>query len=108
MTRAIQEYRIQGLKTNLRLFGDLLCDQEWMEGRLSTGFIDRFLARRQAAEIPKPPLSDALATAAALAHTFSAQADKADVARESGNAWKVAGRLDLLRNAPVRRSWRRG
>jgi acetyl-CoA carboxylase biotin carboxylase subunit len=108
MRRAIQEYRIQGLKTNLRLFGDLLCDQEWMEGRLSTGFIDRFLARRQAAEIPKPPLSDALATAAALAHRFSAHADKADVTRESGNAWKVAGRLDLLRNAPVRRSWRRG
>ncbi len=108
MKRAIQEYRIQGLKTNLRLFGDLLRDQEWIGGRLSTEFVDEFLARRRAAEVPKPPLSGALATVAALAYRYSAQENKADAAPEGGNAWKAAGRLDLLHNAPRGRSWRRG
>ena len=108
MKRAIQEYRIQGLKTNIRLFGELLCDQEWLGGRLSTAFIDEFLARRNATEAPQPPLGDALATAAALAYRFSAHGGSVDVVPEAGNAWRLAGRLDLLRNAPPGRSWKRG
>ena len=108
MRRAIQEYRIQGLKTNLRFFEEVLSDREWMEGRLSTGFVDAFLTRRRATEAPQPPLSDALATAAALACQDSAHGGAVGAVPEAGGAWKVAGRLDLLRNAPRGRYWKRG
>jgi len=108
MKRAIQEYRIQGLRTNLRFLEALLCDQEWVEGRLSTGFVDAFLARRKMTEAPQPPLSDALATAAALAYRFSAHGGAVDALPVAGSGWKVAGRLDLLRHAPRGRFWKRG
>ncbi len=108
MKRAIQEYRIQGVKTNLGFLEGLLSDQEWMEGRLSTGFVDEFLSRHKPARVPRPPLIDALATAAALAYRFSAHGGVVDAATEAGSAWKVSGRGALLHNNPQGRFWRRG
>jgi acetyl-CoA carboxylase biotin carboxylase subunit len=108
MRRAIREYRIQGLKTNLEFFADLLEDREWVEGRLSTGFVDSFLARRKGAEAPQPLLSDALAMAAAIAHQDAVRGGVVGRDRETESAWKVTGRLGLLHNAPRGRFWRRG
>jgi acetyl-CoA carboxylase biotin carboxylase subunit len=108
MRRAVREYRIQGLKTNLRFFADLLEDREWVEGRLSTGFVDSFLARCKAVEAPQRPLSDALALAAAIAHGDSVRGEAVGRDRETESSWKMAGRLELLHNAPRGGYWRRG
>src|SRR6266480_479634 len=45
MSRALGEYHVAGIRTNLALFRRLLADPFFREGRLDTGFIDAFLAR---------------------------------------------------------------
>src|SRR5437867_3614818 len=66
MKRAIQEFRIQGIRTNLRFFGELLEDVEFRAGRLSTSFIDEFFQRRQGRSKPADDLIRAAVVAAAL------------------------------------------
>ena len=41
MRRAIGEYRISGIRTNLSFFDRILADQEFCDGRLDTGFLER-------------------------------------------------------------------
>ena len=41
------EYDVAGIHTNIRFFRQILEDAEFRAGRLHTGFIDEFLARRQ-------------------------------------------------------------
>ncbi|HEY2865733.1 MAG TPA: acetyl-CoA carboxylase biotin carboxylase subunit, partial [Pyrinomonadaceae bacterium] len=48
MRRALAEYEIGGLKTTLGFFRDVMRDEEFVAGRLDTGFISRFFERREA------------------------------------------------------------
>src|SRR5437667_4756994 len=50
MQRALREYRIEGIKTNIAFFLDVLSDPDFRRGDFDTGFIERF-NRGQ-----KPPL----------------------------------------------------
>lgn len=50
MRRALAEYRVLGITTNLRFLADLMNDPEFIAGRLHTGFIDEFTGRRQRIE----------------------------------------------------------
>jgi acetyl-CoA carboxylase biotin carboxylase subunit len=45
LTRALQEYFVGGIKTNISLFRRILNDDDFKAGRLDTGFLDRLLAR---------------------------------------------------------------
>ncbi len=67
MRRAISEYVVTGIHTNLSFFREVLADEEFCAGRLHTGFIEEFFARRGPREEPSPELERAvvLATAAA-------------------------------------------
>ena len=68
LRRALDEYSISGIRTNIAFFQDVLLDPEFRAGRLHTGFIDEFFARRPA---PTPdPVADAVA-AAIGAHQLS-------------------------------------
>ena len=49
MSRAVREYHVGGIRTNLDFFRRILADPQFREGRLDTGFIDRFLARNRPA-----------------------------------------------------------
>jgi acetyl-CoA carboxylase biotin carboxylase subunit len=67
MRRALKEYVIGGIRTNLGFFEGVLSDPEFTAGRLSTGFIDEFLQRSgNAKQISREDL-EAYASAAALA-----------------------------------------
>ncbi len=44
MRRAVSEYRVLGITTNLQLFRDIMLDEKWKAGELDTGFLDRFMA----------------------------------------------------------------
>ena len=48
MLRALGEYSVTGIVTNLSFFRELLRDEEFARGGLHTGFIENFLARRAA------------------------------------------------------------
>jgi acetyl-CoA carboxylase biotin carboxylase subunit len=43
MRRAVSEYRVLGITTNLTLFRDIMLDEKWITGELDTGFLDRFM-----------------------------------------------------------------
>jgi acetyl-CoA carboxylase biotin carboxylase subunit len=64
--RAVSEYRVLGITTNLALFRDIMCDEKWIAGDLDTGFLDRFMQSHQSAEEdPNVRLAAVLAAASA-------------------------------------------
>ncbi|MBV9507321.1 MAG: acetyl-CoA carboxylase biotin carboxylase subunit, partial [Acidobacteriia bacterium] len=95
MDRALREYAVGGIRTNIAFFRQVLADKEFREGHLHTGFIPEFFARRQS---PEPPadLEILAALAAALHHQSS---ERREARRDAGGptAWVAAGRGELLR-----------
>ena len=51
MRRALEEYEVGGIKTTLPFFRAVMRDQEFIEGKLDTGFIPRFNERNKPSEI---------------------------------------------------------
>ncbi|HVF43517.1 MAG TPA: acetyl-CoA carboxylase biotin carboxylase subunit [Pyrinomonadaceae bacterium] len=110
MRRALDEYAVGGIKTTLPFFREVMRDEEFVAGRLDTGFIPRFNERRAAnakasqAEAPGLTEADAEQTArrdvaliaAALAY---AEAPRDDARPQTNNTppsrWKTAGRAAL-------------
>src|SRR5277367_3190559 len=72
MLRALEEYAIVGVETNLGLFREILRDAEFREGRLNTGFVAEFFKRRLADGSACPTL-EPIAALAAAAHSTNGQ-----------------------------------
>ena len=68
MRRALREYQISGIKTTLPFFREVMEDEEFVSGRLDTGFIPRFNERRKPVEASQTE-RDMAAIAAALKFT---------------------------------------
>lgn len=100
MARALDEYRVEGITTNLQFFREIVADSEFVDGKLDTGFIDRFNERqseRQAEEAPVVEIDMALIAAAVH---YAQRISTYDNHRPVDSAWKTAGRraaLDALR-----------
>jgi len=95
MLRALREYDVGGIRTNIGFFRQILQDAEFRAGQLHTGFIDEFFERHDAPN-PPPDLTAVAALAAALdTMTRAGTATRTDA--RSSNAWREAGRRDLLR-----------
>ena len=95
MLRALSEYDVGGIRTNIGFFRQILQDPEFRAGRLHTGFIDGFFQHHAA---PDPPPD--FAAVAALAAALDSMARSNGGARPSttpSSAWLEAGRKDLLR-----------
>jgi acetyl-CoA carboxylase biotin carboxylase subunit len=91
MKRALGEYEIQGIRTNLGFFAGVLSDPEFEAGRLSTGFIEEFLSRRAAA--PQLSHGDSEAYAAAAALTFAEDSPPHEPGEEKAmSAWRLSAR----------------
>ncbi len=97
MLRALGEYDMGGIRTNLGFFRQILQDQELRAGRLHTGFIGEFFTRHPAPE-PSPGLAAVAALAAGL-HATSRTAPAATAGPEASrpSAWLQTGRDQLLR-----------
>jgi acetyl-CoA carboxylase biotin carboxylase subunit len=93
MSRALDEFHISGIYTNLNFFRRLLQDRAFQEGDLHTGFIDAFLARDRPPE-PGPELREIAALAAAI-HAGSAKPQAQSASSES--RWRSEGRDQLFR-----------
>jgi len=94
MLRALEEYVIGGIKTNIGLFRRILTDEDFRAARIDTGYLERLLA---APALPAEAVpEDIVALVAAL---FAASAQRgvvvADAAAES--RWAEAGRQEGLR-----------
>jgi acetyl/propionyl-CoA carboxylase alpha subunit len=95
MIRALREYDVGGIHTNLGFFRQILEDPEFRAAHLHTGFIDEFFQRHTP---PEPPheLAVVAALAAAL-HTAARQPAATAAAAQAASPWQTAGRDGLLR-----------
>ena len=103
MRRALAEYAVGGIKTTLPFFRACMRDEEFVAGRLDTGFISRFQKRRAAAEsrAAGPTAEETIGRdmaliAAALAYTESEQrGPQQQLTQSPPSRWKMAGRAAL-------------
>ena len=95
MIRALREYDVGGIRTNIGFFRQILEDSEFRAGRLHTGFIEEFFQRHKA---PQPPADLAAVASLAAALHFRARTEPVTQPRASGaSQWLEAGRGELLR-----------
>jgi acetyl-CoA carboxylase biotin carboxylase subunit len=95
MLRALNEYRVEGIQTNLAFFREILNQPDFRAGDFDTGFIDRWLGRRSAKQPPAQTDVDLATIAAAL---FDSLPDPSrDASSTPKSPWKTAARLRGLR-----------
>jgi acetyl-CoA carboxylase biotin carboxylase subunit len=103
LTRALSEYFVGGIKTNISLFRRILRDPDFRAARLDTGFLDRMLQRTEDERVD----SNAAAVAAIAAGVFAAlsstapeggkaAADSTRASNQPASNWKSASRRGAL------------
>jgi acetyl-CoA carboxylase, biotin carboxylase subunit len=101
MRRALDEYFVGGIKTNLPLFRRILGHPDFLAARLDTGFLDRLLADKPQPDSIDGSLEQIAALAAALftANTSRSNGNHSkDAKRDRASAWKSAARAEGLRS----------
>ncbi len=108
LTRALSEYFVGGIKTNLSLFRRILRDADFRAAKLDTGFLDRMLKRPEHKQVDSRAAEVAAIAAgmfALLGATTPAESTGAAAGSGSGRAadraashWKGAGRREALRS----------
>jgi len=104
LVRALNEYFVGGIKTNISLFRRILNDADFQAGKMDTGFLDRLLS----SEPPKTEQEDA--RVAAIAAGVFAILDPAPAMYTNGgscqpggngasSSWKKAARAEMLRGS---------
>ena len=118
LRRALYEYFVAGIKTNISLFQRILSDEDFQQAKLDTGYLDRLLASGSSAQpASAPPLSpkhtpeDFESIAAIAAGLFvvldpasagkngtaPAQTSSAGASEKTLSNWKIKGRSEGLR-----------
>ena len=97
MRRALMEYEVGGIKTTIPFFRQVMEDQEFIDGKLDTGFIPRFFERNSANQTNETERDMAI-IAAALAYSKPTAATSTAANAENGKPgkWALAGRLAQL------------
>jgi acetyl-CoA carboxylase biotin carboxylase subunit len=97
LRRALDEYYVGGIKTNLPLFRDVLQDAEFLAGKANTGFLSRLSARQQH---PANGQEQEIACIAAGIFEFMATGANRGISSAepeiAPSAWKQAGRKEGL------------
>jgi acetyl-CoA carboxylase biotin carboxylase subunit len=98
LKRALDEYEVSGITTTLSFFREVVKDEEFISGRLDTGFITRFNERRAAREAETNQVESDLATiAAALSYALQRQRSAGQTSVVNSR-WKMEGRSARLRS----------
>ncbi|MEO8659392.1 MAG: acetyl-CoA carboxylase biotin carboxylase subunit [Bryobacteraceae bacterium] len=97
MLRALDEYYVAGIKTNISFFRQILTDERFRQGLLHTGFIEEFFARH-VAETPDAEETERMAVAALVAALHATGAKPAATAVGAPvSKWLLAGRAREMR-----------
>jgi acetyl-CoA carboxylase biotin carboxylase subunit len=97
MLRALDEYVIGGIKTNLGLFRRILMDEDFRAGRIDTGYLERLLGSGAVNEA-EAVTEDVVAIAAALLVGSGGDVGSSSRSGESvAGRWGVEGRREGLR-----------
>jgi acetyl-CoA carboxylase biotin carboxylase subunit len=106
LERALGEYEVYGIQTNIPFFRRVLKHPDFVAGRLDTGFIDRVLAEGLMDEVPPSVDEERVAMMAALLHVE--RDDQPQLPATAANqGWKQAGRRRAL-DQKLHRTMRRG
>jgi acetyl-CoA carboxylase biotin carboxylase subunit len=108
LRRALEEYTVTGIKTNIGLFRRILDEPDFLRGEIHTKWLDELLRRPRSAESPaddnKPATSasDAAVIAAAIWHATQTAWPSAAVSAEgeTPSRWKLEGRSRQLDRRP--------
>lgn len=108
LQRALNEYFVGGIKTNISLFRRILSNEDFKAAKIDTGFLDRLLKdKTQAADgHPDPQATEVAVIAAGMfaamgqAAAGPAERTLSDASPDQANSrsnWKVAARREALR-----------
>ncbi len=95
MKRAIQEYGISGIRTNLSLFAEILSDAQFVAGNTHTEFIEEMRGRGGKAKEHSSSVFHSHVLAAALAYADVTETSHGQPNSEAKSAWKLSGRPGL-------------
>jgi len=105
MRRALDEYYISGIKTNIGMFRRIVADADFLRAEFHTRWLDEWLVARQreaAAAAPPSAEEDAAALAAALWHFSRNGANHPAPAAAPESKWKLEGRREAVKREPRR------
>jgi len=96
LDRALSEYAILGVQTNVSFFREILRDPEFQRAALHTGFVADLMTRRTPPSEPAPQVELAVALAAAAGASRNG-AKHTETSKSSASNWLTDGRSHLLR-----------
>lgn len=106
LARALPEYFVAGIKTNLGLFRRILTDENFQSGKIDTGFLDRLLqVKSDSSRSAARERTASIAAIAAAVFTCLDSASKAggngtvssgDAIGPASSSWKTAARTEGL------------
>ena len=96
LTRALNEYFVGGIKTNISLFRRILGDDDFRAAKLDTGFLDRMLKRKPDAAVDEDA-AEVAAIAAGLFAGLDTRVDSAARGTNHASNWKSTARREALR-----------
>ena len=100
LTRALNEYFVGGIKTNIPLFRRILNHPDFRAARMDTGFLDRMLQRPEDKTVNSRAVEVAAMAAglfAALGSTEQGSGGGSRAPEEASSNWKDTGRREALR-----------
>jgi acetyl-CoA carboxylase biotin carboxylase subunit len=102
LQRALHEYFVAGIKTNISLFQRILQDTDFQAGKLDTGYLDRLLDKEKmpaSEHAPGPAIAAIAAGLFALLDSVSASSKNGSTGRSASavSNWKQKGRSEALR-----------
>ncbi len=104
MLRALDEYHVGGIATNVSLFRRILRDEGFRNATIDTGYLERLLAESSQEAAPETPsLCPAAEQAAAIAAAFFEQwnapaCNGGQSSSAPSNGWRTAARREALRS----------
>jgi acetyl-CoA carboxylase biotin carboxylase subunit len=96
MLRALGEYVVGGIRTNLGLFERVLRDADFRAGRIDTGYLDRLLAEGSAAGVSETADADHVAALAAALFVAGRETQPVEAASRVSQ-WAEAARREGMR-----------
>lgn len=96
MRRALREYHVEGIKSNVSFFLEILKDPDFRNGDFDTGFISKWLEKRGGLVHDEQQMKD-LAMIAAILFDSTRVATAAQAASQPESLWKLEGRRRGLR-----------
>jgi acetyl-CoA carboxylase, biotin carboxylase subunit len=107
LRRALNEYFVGGIKTNISLFRRILTDPDFRAAKMDTGFLDRLLQQKGSEALSDPKATEVAVIAAGIFATLGPAAagtgeravtgDAANSNQSAVSNWKIAAHKEATR-----------